>query len=302
MNTHHQAARRLISYPVFRAVCILSACVSFMVCISSRVRAQEHVGRVSLAHGKWYLDGQPSRTIATASSLPAGGIVRIQEPSVDDFIVIVYADNKVVKVLCRMQGACQQPILLPRAVRRGIWDNLLGQGWDVIWSRLGRNHKKYVVHMSRTAGDLAPGELSEVVVINDAGRITLGAMFGKMPAGTYHARVNRLSPPAAGSQREATHAPFVVKWNTSADHTTRVSGLHPGLYELELLKDPNTENETILADAWFLVVPSERRSQADAFDEAVKLSAQWGTENVGGARSFLRAYLEYLSQSGNVEK
>jgi len=271
------------------AICLCVLLAAF--CASSPVKAQEGrvVGHVLDVEGEWYLDGQPGQTLSRGRELPASGIIRIPTPSRFAYIIVRYADNQIINRRCN-RGECEQPILLPRAIRRQT-----SLRYFIIEKMMGV-FRRNPAGPSVSAGRSADGALREAVVQIKDGQVDLAPVFSEMNEGTYYVRVERKTPDGKTADGGSTK-PIEVKWNSATATTTPAAKLQPGLYELVLLEKRGAEFRPTITTAWFLAGNLEQYAQTVApFCEATRLTATWqGDVSEGTARSFLRAFLIHLA-------
>lgn len=260
-------------------------------CSSSSVKAQGRVvGHVLDFEGAWYLDGRPGQALSNGVELPASGVIRITSPARFDFIVIRYADNRIIKRRCRNRGECEQPILLPRAVHHqaSVQDFMIEKAMAVIRSN--------PVSSSVNAGRSADGALREAVVQIKDGGVDLAPVFAEMNDGTYYLRFTRKAPDGKTSDGGSMN-PIEVRWVSATAAATPAMKLQPGLYEVVLLEKRDADYKPTLATAWFLAGKLDQYAHTVApFGEARRLTGTWGDDvSEGTVRLFLRAFLIHLA-------
>jgi hypothetical protein len=275
----------------------INICVSLLTIMAlflpmSGVQAQRHIGYVIDIEGRWTLEGNSGKELTKGSQVPAGGVIHITSPTKYDRIVIIGLSNKpIAGRYCRNSGECNRPLRLPRAIvsERSI----LGVILDSVMRVFGREPDRYSVHGIREE------ELPDGIVLIKDGKVELGPIFEKKGSNRYHLRV-RPVPPLQGSQMTTWSEPIPFDWKVGkSDSTVSLPGVGPGLYELALVERSGSEYLPAGRSAWILVSrPGEHSKLVQSFQKGVELTEQWGKEVTPEAtRSFLRAYLDYLSRS-----
>src|SRR5438876_7568843 len=98
------------------------------------VIAQQQVGYVLESHGRWYLEGGRSQ-LTSGSVLPARGVIYVQSPAEDDYIVVVNLRNDIIaRRSCLNAGDCSRPIRLPAATtyEPSAWDLIMESVFEIL--------------------------------------------------------------------------------------------------------------------------------------------------------------------------
>jgi hypothetical protein len=251
--------------------------------------AQQQVGFVLESHGKWFLEGSRSQ-LTSGSALPARGIIYVQSPAEDDYIVVVNLRSDVIaRRSCLNAGDCSRPIRLPSATtyEPSAWDLIMESVFEI----LKGNPDRYSIHRKRDENLPSDG----VVQLKD-GQIGLGPILQQKARGRYHLRlrvVPRSGKPTSGSWI----GPFHVDWDPQQPEIISSPDFKPGLYELTFLEPVGEVYMPVGTSAWILVSEAaEYNKTASSYGEAVALTHKWGAKvTPGGAQSFLRAYLDRLA-------
>jgi hypothetical protein len=270
-------SRSLLALCLFLAVALLAPCVS----------AQQQVGYVLEMSGKWLLAGNSQ--LANGRALPAGGVISVQSPTQDDYIVIVNLKGDIMaRRSCRNSDECGHPIKLPRAIapEPSTWSVLVSS----VMGLLGGEPDRYSIHRKRD------GDLPDNVVQLKDGQLDLSPVFERKGKGRYYLRLRAIpheGKPASGKWI----GPLTLDWDQTKLSTVSVSGLKAGLYELALLDRDGDDYLPAGASAWILASrPDEYSKTSSSFQEAVALTRKWGSDvTPEGIRSFLRAQLDRMA-------
>jgi hypothetical protein len=235
--------------------------------------------------GRWYLDGHP-QLLVVGDNLPAGGVIRIQSSSRDDFIQIAFNGGGALSKRCRNEGVCNKPLALPGTPQRP-------PSWlQSVMALLRGDRERYVALLRRSPC----GQPSEAIAQAENGQVNLAPVFKGMAKDKYYVHFQRISP---GSQlmSNLSDEPTTIDWNPADDSEMPPLKLQDGIYEMILMGCTAAKPEASIATAWFLVRNHEQYAQtASLFSEASSFTETWGDDvDRVTARSFLRAYLEYLA-------
>lgn len=271
-------SRRLLATCLFLSLALLAP----------PVFAQQQVGYVlEMSSGNWQLAGNSQ--LAKGRALPAGGVISIQSPTPDDYIVIVNLKGDIIaRRSCRNSDECGHPIKLPRAVapEPSTWNVIVSS----VMGLLGGEPDRYSIHRKRDE------DLPDNVVQLKDGQLDLTPVFEKKGKGVYYLRLRaipREGKPASGKWI----GPVTLDWRQTKVAAVSVSDVQPGLYELALLDRDGDDYLPAGASAWILVTrPDAYGKTSSSFQEAVALTRKWGSDvTPEGARGFLRAQLDRMA-------
>jgi hypothetical protein len=254
------------------------------------VSAQAQIGYVLDVNGQWALESNSSRGLARGQSVPAKGVIRVQAPSRDNYIVLAYPDGEIIeRRQCSKPTDCNRPIYLPAVLNQNK-PTVLGVAFSAAMGLIFGEPDKHSVHRVRG------GELFEAVVpVDENGRASLNSVFKKMYKGQFYVRL-RAIPGNGKSASTSTLGPLPLQWDQAQDDLS-LSGVRPGLFEISLWEPRGGDFEATGISAWILLTTASDYEQAAAsFEKAIALTVDWGSQVKREiARSFLRAHLDQLA-------
>jgi hypothetical protein len=271
------APRRLMT-AAFVSLAVLS--------LADSCHAQQ-IGYVLDMSGDWFLNG--STRLQNSSSLPAGGVIRTNNPTDgNSFIIVVNREGNIIaRKECKRPGDCSNPLQLPQFRKSSITSAVI----DSVLGLLGSDLSRYVPLISRGEG------LSESVLKLEHDQIDLSGAFKDMSPGDYFIRFERHDESEQTPGNTAT-APLAFRWDATRGALLRVNGLSRGLYTLRLVQAEGDRFENTPTEAWVLVSDANNFDKlSNSFNMSRKLVERWTTQEVGSGtvRSFLRASLERLA-------
>ncbi|MGD9561511.1 MAG: hypothetical protein AB7F88_04930 [Pyrinomonadaceae bacterium] len=252
-----------------RGLCVLAA----VLFAAAAIPAQTTVAYVLERRGTWTL-GNSASGLTPGQKLPAGGFIRRRSTSPDDYITIVDLQRKVIgSQSC--SSNCSGSIALPRASRTSGARSWFQAVMAVIFASPYKDDSNLI----------RSGGLPEGVVKYGDGNVDLSSMIE--PEGTQYLRWRTIKKPAAG------------EWSkpVKLGKDMIVSGLKPGLYEINLMRSNGSGYEPT-ASSWILVTtPADHEKTSAAFQEMRRTTDEWGTSvRPETKRLVLRAALENLTE------
>jgi hypothetical protein len=246
----------------------------------------ENVGYVFEVRGEWTLNGDSRELLRTGQELPAGGVIRNRSGDASDRIAVAGRAGLIIDNRSCGGGHCGSPIRLPRASRHE--PTLMSVLMDTAMKLLRSDPERYRVYIIRGV------TLQEAVARLADDRLDLSAVFAKAGAGTYHLRLTPLSEKVEAGREPLPQVVFA--WDPARPSPLPARGLHPGLYELTLLKDDGLGPTPVTA--WFFALGAgDFKDAAASFAEARRLTLRMGRGvSRQAARSFERAWLDHLSK------
>lgn len=250
------------------------------------------VGFILKVKGEWLLNG---KTVAAGQTLPPGGKIyhSQQKPSESpplDYITVIFLDGKTESRSWDKIESWNDPIQLPAAQREAPsrWQRIVIAVMGVF-----PGHPEKYAQMSvrgSTAG------LRDAVVDSNNGQLNLSPAFKQMSKGRYLLLFEPIGETKASVEKAASE-PIPFYWDPRAPQTLSVDGLRPGLYQLSRLGVQSEDHLPVGTRAWVLVSDHARYEEtATAFQDGVILTEQWKEAPADAARSFLRAYLDFLAR------
>jgi hypothetical protein len=271
--------------------------VVLSLAISHEVAAREHdVGFILDIAGDWFLGDQYNQYIekvAWGRRLNGGVTLRTGPLTSRARITLVLYSGGSITFRCESAEECKKGVLpLPSTLSKPSLSERVIKAVAGLFSR--HPERYYVSALSRKSegGD----ELREAILENRDGQVDLGPVISKVTYEKALLRFDRLSFKAGGSSS------IGETWvdNTKGRTMVRLDALKPGLYMVSMLRP---HDKGVVNDAWVLVCEKGLfQGYQKAFSQAEELSQKWrwtaGDENSDVTRSFLRAYLEALGESG----
>jgi hypothetical protein len=255
--------------------------------VAGQARAQALAGYVWEARGPWYASSAPSTPLTKGMGLrPGDRIVLGGSLPAGSAITVILRDGRRMMRTCRPDSMreCRQPITLPVAEPS---KRVVARIVDAVLERFEHEPERYASLMSRgTEG------ATDAVVLLRGDSLDLAPALSPVDSGDYELCVSPLKRDGAQAGSEARDCPVTVRyaWRPEQPAAMLVHGLAPGLYSVRLSDaDPR--------QAWVLVSDATHFAQHQAsFARATSITEGWqGTRRSANARSFLRAYLDYLS-------
>jgi hypothetical protein len=257
-----------------------------------RVAAQDKFGYVLDVRGEWVLNS--SGKLSKGSSVPVGGVITTPSTT-DGGTYIVVADrggNIFDRRNCGNTGECSKPINLPAAAGgdQSLVTRLIGAAMALV----SNEPVKYSSFVSRGA------DLQEAVVKLEGGQVDLSSVFRNMQGDHYLIRFERVRSRAELAQGRSPK-PLDFNWDPKKPQPLTVKDVAPGLYKVSLLEvsllEDRGEHEPTGSEAWVLVAsPDQYPKAAFSFDEAGRVTRQWGTNvKQNAVREFLRAALDFIT-------
>ena len=130
------------------------------------------------------------------------------------------------------------------------------------------------------------------------GRVDLSPVFSRLKKkDTFYLRFE----PIIKARQSASETPTIIfEWDPTSPPPVKVP--EQGLYRIVLMRDHSSGEETE-DDVWVLMLsPQDYKRHNGEFQQAVKLTHRWDANLVPDSRSFLRAYLNYLSRQVNISR
>lgn len=254
---------------VSRGLCVFAA----VLFAAAAVPAQTTVAYVLERRGTWTL-GNAAAGLAPGQKLPAGGVVRRRSASPDDYITIANLQSKVIASQ-NCSSNCSGSISLPRTPSTSGPRSWFQAVMATIFASPYRDDSNLI----------RSGGLPEGVAEYANGKVDLSSIIE--PAGVQYLRWRTVKTAAAGEWGQP------VKLGKDAI----VSGLKPGLYEINLMRSNGSGFEPT-ASSWILVTTTaDHEKSKAAFQEMQKAADEWESSvRPETKRLFLRAALESLAQ------
>jgi hypothetical protein len=265
---------------------VLAAALSVFQPFSSQI-ADPTVAKSPAAHvlsvrGEWVSAQKPHRLITNGDALPPGTEIKPQKTaSESDFIVLVDADNHVIQRRCNVDR-CNQPLLIAKSSRPSPFSQVI----NVVAELWRGDEKRYRSLLSR--GMVIPDGVLELS--DDSLKVC--ALF----AGSQWQR-HRIELEPLHVSVAARSLQLDVNCDPAQPTGVAASGLEPGLYSLQLLNTGANTSPALGEKTWVLVVRPPAFEQVNSrFTYARGQTLSWKeTAGPSVVRSFLRAYLDYLS-------
>jgi hypothetical protein len=240
------------------------------------VCAQSPVAYVVEKSGVWVLNGDSP--VTPGQKLPAGGLIRRRSSSSEDHITISDMQMEVLRSASRNCATdnCSRAITLPRPPPSRSFVKSL---WDAAMETIFGSPHRSDSNLSRSGG------LAEGVVEYKDGKVSLRGVL--TPEGEQYLRWRAVTFARSGE--------WNLPVNLGKDAT--VSGLGPGLYEINLMRS-NGSNFEPVGSSWILVaLPADYEKASAAFNEVREIGDKWGDRvRPETRRLFLQASLENLTE------
>jgi hypothetical protein len=252
------------------------------------VEGQSPIGTVFEIRGRWIIEGEPPRVLATGSSLPSNGVIRPPgSPQSDDFLSIVYVSGDPVRFQC--PDDCRHPVRLksyPDIQRLRSWTDRIA----IVERLFFGNPQRYVSALTRG------GNLTDAVLRLDGDQVDVAGILTDVSRGSYSLRFRSL-PGAEGAA--ATRESGTFTWDGQGPAIPTVRELVPDLYDVELIEWTSGQGTATGARGWVLLRDATRyRDDARAFDEAQAVTAKWvDVVSSTTRRAFLRSFLDSLASA-----
>ena len=252
----------------------------------------QEVGFVLKLNGEWLLNG---KAIAAGETLPPGGKIyhsprKAREPRPGEYIAVIFSNGKIESRSWDKIESWNDPIQLPAGEREAPshWQRIVSAVMGVF-----PGHPEKYAQMS-VRGSAAG--LRDAVVDFNNGQLNLSPAFKQMKKGRYLLLFEPIGKTKASVEKAASE-PIPFDWDPSAPQILSVDGLRPGLYQLSRRGVQSEDHLPVGTDAWVLVSDHARyEGTATTFQDAVILTEQWKEAPADAARSFLRAYLDFLAR------
>ncbi|MGA9998433.1 MAG: hypothetical protein WBP93_23670 [Pyrinomonadaceae bacterium] len=255
------------------------------------LQAQQTFGYVLDLRGDWTLNG--GAKLSKGSSLSVGGVITAANPSDSSSYIVVAnrSGNIFEKRNCSNAGECNKAIQLPRAIenQQSLTTRLIGAAMALVSNEPG----KYASFVSRGA------ELQEAVIKLSDQKLDLSPVFKNMQGDKYLVRFEKIGKDKKSVAQPLKPVPFI--WDSKKPEPLVAGEIGPGLYRVSILDvsllEPDGTNESTGNEAWVLITaPTDYAKAAPSFDDAVKMTRQWGPNvKPNAVRSFLRASLEFIT-------
>jgi hypothetical protein len=256
----------------------LAFTVIFWGALSLSAIENQDAGFVLQSSGDWYLQSNPTDKVVTGQSLPAGGVLRLKHARLGNAITIVLLNGNTIERFCTQSLECVQPVELPRTLRKtsSVFDRIL----LAVRGVLGIKPEQYKPMISRS------GEpIQEAVLKLHDQTVDFNPLLKQTTLKVYRIVVRPVM-----EKQEMKSMEYV--WNPSIELVTRVGDLAPGLYTVSIGSGGNS------ASAWCIIASDgDYQKKANSFQQAVQLTQSWKDSTSTTTRTFLRAYLKYLSES-----
>ncbi|MEK6300317.1 MAG: hypothetical protein AABO41_06315 [Acidobacteriota bacterium] len=291
-NARRRSSQRCLRSQVLGIVAVLGFIIGVLDSTADgqeKAGAQEaNVGVVRVLSGDWFLVGR-SGLIQRGQALPAGGkiaLVSKGQKTRGSYIEIYMLNGLLMSIYCDKLGICDRPISLPETIQSP--PSLSARFWGVLKSLVSRSE--------RLASTLSRGdELQDAIVKLADGQVDLGLVFKKMKPGRYLLSFQSIAPSRAASEPALAQVSF--NWEPGRSLPVYAPSLRPSLFQIDLLEASTEKHEPSGTDAWVLLVRSaDYEKSLAAFQNVEALTRTWGeASKAESARTFLRAYLEYLA-------
>ncbi|MEO8561316.1 MAG: hypothetical protein ABI601_04525 [bacterium] len=261
--------------------------IMLAVFVSAPLHAQALAGYVWEARGPWFASAAPATPLTKGVGLHAGDRIRPGTPlPAGSAITVILRDGRRLVRNCTADTmrACRQPLVVPSGeTGKGVVARIV----DAVHEQFAHEPERYASLISR-GGEAA----LDAVVLLRGDSVDLGPVFDPVDAGAYDlcfVPIARDSTPDRAADAGACPTSARYTWNPEKPEAARIAGLRPGLYALRL-------SDTDRQQAWVLVSDSTHFAPTHAsFARASSITDEWqGTKQGAHARSFLRAYLDYL--------
>lgn len=275
------------------------AVFSLALTMSGRLAAQRHdIGFVLDIAGDWFLDRRYSEKVILGQALVRGATIRSGPKNSRARITIVFYDGEALSFRCTSAAECRKNLSLPSLLPSSSRFERVIKAVGVLFRR--QPERYYVSALSRGSG--AGEELREAVVEIHGNQVDLTSVTSEVTSSRVLLRFARIAP------NEENLSNLGEAWVTRVGDRVlvRLDTVKPGLHIVSLLRPVD---KRVVSDAWILICPRERLEMYQAaFQESADLSRKWSGDGAGPegpartalrldvARSFLRAYLESLSE------
>jgi hypothetical protein len=252
------------------------------------------IGHVAELNGDWqlYPDGADSpngQKIAKGQGVPAGAVIRINNPASGDHIVIIGLDlSIIVEQRCQGPDTCYLPIFLPKR-NEGSTNKfiaLLGDVWNAF------QHEAYLPSLHRSR-DVKLVMTDGVVALRDHS-LDLRPIMQYARAGRY-----TLTPAKGPAGAGAAGQPTTFAWNPEITTTVPMQDMSPGLFDID--EEASAARSVPSKDPPARILVSDVSSyskDASSFDEIRTLTERWtGAVDPHTTRAFLRSVLAQLQKS-----
>lgn len=280
------------------AILIESMVIATLVLMSpasTRGESASDAGYVMELRGDWqlYADGkaeQPTGKLHKWQSLPAGSVVRIATPSIEDFITIADPQWRPIIVhKCQPPPACYQPLFLP-GPKASDSKSILPLLKEVLYA-LSSEPNRYSLH--RTRGSKVQYLQAEGILPLINGRIDLRDIMHPAEKGVFLITAVSRAEDRKFAQR--------FEWNPNQARAINSDVTLPGLYDIQ------SDDAVPLAQIWsariILCAPSQCPKLNQAFEVAREITAGWHEKVTSGTiHQFLRAYLAELAVTTESKK
>jgi hypothetical protein len=283
------------------------ALMSFLAGMASlHSEARPIIGHVLDFRGDWYLYGAEggdaqSRKLSKWQELPAGGIVRVKSPAVDNYIVLVDQRLKIfVERSCRAESNCSQPIYLPKSSDEISGTDAYAVALRKIWKALLGDPYERSMHRVRGMTSLSEG----IAPIRD-GEIDLAEPMRGISKGKYALLACRQRKSCELERNRDSQETLTFDWDPALATTVTVGRRgHPGLYEVRASQEPGPSASGVEVSVRILVCGSQSYPPALAsFRRLQAITDKWGeAATPETAHSFLRAYLSQVATAGACTK
>jgi hypothetical protein len=289
--------RKLWRYRVLRSVLclIFGAMLALIPHVDGKEAQSENVGLVLKLKGEWSLDG---KTIVAGDKLPAGGKIyhaplKPDQLSSPDYISVVFFDGKIESHSWDNTESRRKPIQLPSARKEAPsrWTRIVNAVMGVF-----PGHPERYTQMSVRGPTMNP---QDAVVDFDNGRLSLRSSLKKLKKGQYLVVLKPISRTDT-PDGEGTSNPILLDWDPNTGVLLPIENIRPGLYALRIENARSNGLSEGRPEAWILVSEHARyESNTAAFQECIALTEKWERNApADAARSFCRAYLDYLASDG----
>jgi len=266
--------------------------------ITSLAQKPQKVGYVLEMVGAWNLADTP-QSLSLGQQLAGGALLSNASPADGDHVVIANLRGEIIKTVrcksavckeCRDTANCEDRIKpLPVTTDQTA---VLSAIFQAVMDLFSSKPDRYSIHRARGTNFMLN---TDAVLPLEGNNVDVRSIFRDQEKGAYTLQFYSLSESNV-SANVWTSADIPLRWDPALPVNVNVTGISPGLYRLSV-----THNEDISA-AWVLLSdPSDYPRLSAEYEKAVSEAGYWGEAvSPQTKRSYLRAYLEYLTSRGRA--
>lgn len=260
---------------------------------ASLAQKPQKVGYVLEMVGAWNLSDSP-QPLSLGQQLAGGALLSNPSPADGDHVVIANLRGEIIKTVrcksvtckeCRDTANCEDRIKpLPVATdQTGILSAIFQAVMDLFSSKPDR----YSIHRARGTNFTLN---ADAVLLLEGSNVDVRSVLRDQEKGDYTLQFYFLSKSNMAANGWVSED-IPLRWDPAMPVNVDVAGIAPGLYRLSV-----THNEDI-STAWVLLSEqSDYPRLSVEYEKAVAETGHWGEAvSPQTKRSYLRAYLEYLT-------